>query len=1856
MAIDLFGRDDNTGPLEIGQLVSEMKVVAKTVFVSKSSRDDAPTDKLDNLTKAVEDFSAIKDKSLPDKTQKDKSWIEQLIGFFTDFMKGTKNKANQKSGGFKSEVEYLKKIATSSGSLYKASQSKNTIWVGICKFDNRAMANITTAIRNAFRRSGTSTTNSVANGTASTGSSLNAALNAASSNANNSGGGGGNGSNSGGSSGRGTSGHGGGGGHGGGHGHHHGLGPNTLNGMRILTGMSKALLGTFQILHNRLTEMMEINLSKIWTGLLSDSNNFRENLRAILHQQIGFVSENRSIEQTYSDLTQSARASGLTRQKFDELYLRNLQRGLVLEGRNGKAREIAAKRMLSVTTTASNTAQMLNLSADETNGLFMDWHQHLAMSAGDIAEMGRHMQTVARNTGVTGKELEKAMASAAKVQKSLEKAGLASVQALKNINTAMAIAQKHGGTDKTSELLDAMSSSSNFFNADPNTRALLSRAAQSQGLTEQLQAGTITQSPELTRRMFQGVQDDMRGLLTNAAGGAFASMGVDTNTMDLTKLTEHMQDLAQVANRGAMAGASEADKQRSTEASIALRAIDNLAKQRGMTVGELQQQARVSAEMSMSVGDRLKSQEDRMKEMQNKGLQNLEEYKQLQRQVMEAQVNSAMTGFNQVSNALASAGVHTFAELQAQAAAGNQKAAGALADLTGHLKEEMGVEGANKFLSNLGEGASKMMDSFDKRAGKAGLNLNDLLKEKGYNNTAEIQKALTSGDAEARERANKSLTEIQQLIATKERTGEDPITNIRETLRDINIYLRKIVDGYLFKISNSLAGVLYWGGQIVAILGSILAIIGTIRLGRAAYNAVGGIGGIRQAVTTGASLARGALGGTAVAAASNTAAAAATTGSAGAAAAGATGAGFLATARGVLASIGTMIPRLLGGILAPLGAAIGGIKGYFEADQAGRSKLEGALFGVLTGGAHTGSMFSSSLGIEKDSAADLALGVLGSAGWGAAIGLALAPFTAGMSIPIGAAIGAAVELFKILTSGVNVIKGMYDFAVGIADYIAGFFASLKGGLEWLAGNEYVGGLFQPISNFYNQVYDTFKEIYNLTGPFFQAIGNWFSTLDVETGLVADFIEVMKVGGMVLSYLGTTFGQSVKNFFTILGAGVGILTGTISTIVNGIQTLSKIIYDPINALTYVQTFCKKIWDDISGGFYWLWDKLVGHSIVPDLIDGIIYWFSMLPINIMKSLAGLGVKIIGWIGEFLMQLPSMIVDALVNLPAMIMNSLSQLPTLLFNGMLKAMQDAWTSFKEWTDNKKIANSIEKADKGMISKTAEVNKSVIEKAKQLNDPQEKVKELERLLQNQTTREIGATQNLELSKKEQAQDNLSIVPDFLVPNWTGLNQGSDAQAAAIKGHEATLQQIQAQKALLIKELEAAKQQANNPQSAAIEQMAKDSATTAKTMEMGQQKGSIFVHDTHCEALLIMLLKAMGAWTLESPAEAASLQKSLEQKAIAERTADTNMSLEGAFQKGEAKDAIAQEMNYKLNMSSLADPLKTSVNEKLIEKTKTNPALLGAFSKDVTNNAMSNAQETNNNNNSLVERIIGSGMTGIMSPVSMILGKITSELLSSALNTISRNISSVSGKNLGLFESDQVKDASLYSTNINNTDKALFSANEGKSSKSSISQKDSGLFNKTSNVDEAMLLSTTSTENLNNVVSSALENKKSTQKQMILAELSKALDYERSGSEAAEKQTGLVSSNLLDYREDMKGQVDTLGLSRSSIEGSLQQQRAGEATSGSVLMPSMDAISNYLTDIQYGKLVEIRDLLQDIKDGMRSGVSSSTVIGAVSGAIGPTSRPGVKSISQDKARGFWDLTFGDASPGAVTTEGRGGTS
>lgn len=188
------------------------------------------------------------------------------------------------------------------------------------------------------------------------------------------------------------------------------------------------------------------------------------------------------------------------------------------------------------------------------------------------------------------------------------------------------------------------------------------------------------------------------------------------------------------------------------------------------------------------------------------------------------------------------------------------------------------------------------------------------------------------------------------------------------------------------------------------------------------------------------------------------------------------------------------------------------------------------------------------------------------------------------------------------------------------------------------------------------------------GPVFSWLGDIIAAvIKIIMGIVKVITGALKViQGIIQMFIGLIKGIFTGDFSMFTDGFKKVASG-IADIFGGIWDIIKGIWQAI--LSTIVNFAKLIWNTVWGFikgvidfFTHLWDVLVGHSIVPDMIKAIIQWFLSLP---GKILSGLWTFIKAVIGFFL-KLPGMILGALASLGKFIWNAFSAAFTwLVTNG---------------------------------------------------------------------------------------------------------------------------------------------------------------------------------------------------------------------------------------------------------------------------------------------------------------------------------------------------------------------------------------------------------------------------------------------------------------------------------------------------------------------------------------------------------------------------------------------------------------
>lgn len=135
----------------------------------------------------------------------------------------------------------------------------------------------------------------------------------------------------------------------------------------------------------------------------------------------------------------------------------------------------------------------------------------------------------------------------------------------------------------------------------------------------------------------------------------------------------------------------------------------------------------------------------------------------------------------------------------------------------------------------------------------------------------------------------------------------------------------------------------------------------------------------------------------------------------------------------------------------------------------------------------------------------------------------------------------------------------------------------------------------------------------------------------------------------------------------LQIATGVITGVVIPVFKGLikfmQGLQRAFQPAIDAVTWLTT-------GIASLFEWLYDHLVGHSVIPDMVRAIVSWLAGLPAKALSALAGLPGGIAGVAADAARQMVARIRDGigdavswLRSLPARARDALSGAGTVLY-----------------------------------------------------------------------------------------------------------------------------------------------------------------------------------------------------------------------------------------------------------------------------------------------------------------------------------------------------------------------------------------------------------------------------------------------------------------------------------------------------------------------------------------------------------------------------------------------------------------
>lgn len=251
--------------------------------------------------------------------------------------------------------------------------------------------------------------------------------------------------------------------------------------------------------------------------------------------------------------------------------------------------------------------------------------------------------------------------------------------------------------------------------------------------------------------------------------------------------------------------------------------------------------------------------------------------------------------------------------------------------------------------------------------------------------------------------------------------------------------------------------------------------------------------------------------------------------------------------------------------------------------------------------------------------------------------------------------GAFSSLFGVIgqfTASIGAVFGATGTGAIVAGsaVIVGAIAAISSVVVYLT--KHWDEVAQAARNFFSQniapkidnISNSFKKIGVALGPVGKAItslinviGDFFKSINILDAVGKAFD---KLGGIIFTAVSSTIAGAINQLlgifdgFTQAFAGiVQIISGLIQTIVNlfkfnldearkSVKLIINGIVDLFNGLyKLVVSPIERFVNGVIGWFVKLWDELVGHSIVPDMMDDIVECFMNLPSRVFQWVAAL-----------------------------------------------------------------------------------------------------------------------------------------------------------------------------------------------------------------------------------------------------------------------------------------------------------------------------------------------------------------------------------------------------------------------------------------------------------------------------------------------------------------------------------------------------------------------------------------------------------------------------------------------------------
>lgn len=238
------------------------------------------------------------------------------------------------------------------------------------------------------------------------------------------------------------------------------------------------------------------------------------------------------------------------------------------------------------------------------------------------------------------------------------------------------------------------------------------------------------------------------------------------------------------------------------------------------------------------------------------------------------------------------------------------------------------------------------------------------------------------------------------------------------------------------------------------------------------------------------------------------------------------------------------------------------------------------------------------------------------------------------------------DLIRALQNIWERVQGVLEEGAHIFGRAFGAIQEVVGDIvDWFQSNDIWGDIIETFRS-------AFEQIESLIGPFIEALQHLGNVIGDVLGVVLQIVEwhlnaIMLAwslfGDNILAVLLTVWNLIVSTVQNAINLVVGIVRAVLQLINgewgaawDGIYQALKAVWDQILALITaavnlilepIQAFVEMVVDF----FQWLYDVLIGNSIVPDLVNGVLEWFGRLLSGLADWFGALPGRILGWMAD-------------------------------------------------------------------------------------------------------------------------------------------------------------------------------------------------------------------------------------------------------------------------------------------------------------------------------------------------------------------------------------------------------------------------------------------------------------------------------------------------------------------------------------------------------------------------------------------------------------------------------------------------